>query len=86
MLYCLLVGIDLPAIVSRVDEEFDGTSEIPAALEVHGKLRREPRRLIAVKADHQITGLAVQEDPAFVHQILIEVVLIEHVRKPIAAW
>src|SRR5262249_52142877 len=53
MLRCLIVGVDLPAIVSRVDEELDCTSEVPAALEVHRELRGDPRRLVAVKSDHQ---------------------------------
>jgi hypothetical protein len=47
----LVVGIDLPAMVSGVDEEFDCTREVPSTLEVHGELCGEPRRLITAIPD-----------------------------------
>lgn len=56
----LLVRIDLPGIVSGVDQKLNGTAEVAATLEMHRQLRGHPWRAIAEKSDNQIPSLAVQ--------------------------
>src|SRR5262245_62726449 len=59
------IGVDSGRVASRFDQVGDGAIEIPAALEMHGQLRRDARRLIAVMFEQLLSRLTVQLRPAF---------------------
>src|SRR5262245_17445801 len=61
----LRIGIDLGRVAPRFYQVGDGAPEIPAALEMHGKLRRDARGLIAVMPEQLLSRLTVQLRPAF---------------------
>ncbi len=47
MLFRFRVAVELRRVIARVIQIFDGASEITAAFEVHGQMRRDLRRTLA---------------------------------------
>ena len=83
MLLGLGVSINLGGVVARMDEVFDGTTVIPPALEVHGQLRGDEWRLVAVMPQQLFARLAVEQHAALADQLAIEKIIVERVGKAI---